>query len=98
MNDNNNTQRTEEVLKSLEGMKRAKPRPELYANIEAEFNLYNEVSDFQLRWVAAIAILLLVSNIYIVQNFILKSDTSTANTITEVSDQYNLNNDFNLYK
>ena len=98
MNDNNNTQRTEEILKSLDGMKRAKPRAELYANIEAEFNLYNEVSDFQLRWVAAIAILLLVSNIYIVQNFILKNDTSTTNTTTEVSDQYNLNNDFNLYE
>ena len=95
--DELNEKNIERILNSMEGSNRAKPRPNLLQEIEQ--NLYQPetkiISLRQLRLAAAAVLLLLVANVWAIQN---TATNESEISSTEELDSNSLIADYNLYE
>lgn len=85
-----------EVLQSLEGIQRAKPNANLFAEITAKLpkKTVKIIPLKRLRWAAVAACVIIAANIYVFSSGI----NQTQQNITTNAEEYGLVTDYALYK
>jgi hypothetical protein len=90
----------DEVLKSFEGMERAKPSNDLFDKISSELenDQSTTISHKNVLAIAICILLLIVLNIFAISQYRSTLNPTNSETADEVNVQYALISDFNLYE
>ncbi len=87
------------VLNSVKGSRRAKPRADLFAQIESNLDApeVRIIPINQWRISVAAAVLLLVLNVFVLQQYTQNQSINTSEFVTGDSSEQNLVSNYNIY-
>lgn len=103
MNDQEKEKWMDEVFHSMKGSQRARPRPEVFAKIQAKINASEAkvITLREWRYAVATAILVLIVNVFALHRFNQNAELQNVIMVTEVDTEnygHSIISNFNIYE